>query len=193
MKQTYDILKPKRTFTPYVSNHQSGIDGWDAEIIVHGPQSTRYGWEWYEMGFIACWNPSGLITLVCFDVPERTQSNIQSLFGANTVDTSSPYAAFALISDALLRLYDDSVWSIRNHISQWEAVSRLQCLFLKGQEKILHAAEKIPRGRLLSFARNCKTRGTCQRDVERSHTVTRCCTATPREILRQHPSCLQHQ
>lgn len=123
MKQTYGILKPKRTFTPHVSNHQSDTDGWDAEIIVHGPQSTRYGWEWYEMGFIACWNPSGLITLVCFDVPERTQSNIQSLFGANTVDTSSPYAAFALISNALLRLYDDSVWSIRNHISQWEAVS----------------------------------------------------------------------
>jgi hypothetical protein len=124
VKQTYDALKPKRMFTPHISNHQSDIDGWDAEIIVHGPQSMRYGWEWYEMGFVACWNPPGLITLVCFDMPEKTQSYIQFLFGANAVDTSSPYAAFALITDALLRLYDDSVWSIRNHISQWEAVSR---------------------------------------------------------------------
>ncbi|CAI6342361.1 unnamed protein product [Periconia digitata] len=121
VKQTYDTLKPKRTFTPHVSNHQSGTDGRDAEIIVHGPQSARYGWEWYEMGFIACWNPSGLVTLVCFDVPERMQSNFQSLFDANTVDTSSPHAVFSLVSDALLRVYDDSVWSLRNHISQWEA------------------------------------------------------------------------
>lgn len=118
------MLKPKRTFTPHVSNHQSGTDGWDAEIIVHGPQSTRYGWEWYEMGFIACWNPSGLTTLVCFDVPERMRSYIQSLFNVNTVDSSSPYAIFSHVSEALLRLYDDSVWSIRNHISQWEAVGR---------------------------------------------------------------------
>lgn len=124
VKQTYDTLKPKRTFTPHVSNHQSGTDTWDAEIIVHGPQSTRYGWEWYEMGFVACWNSSGPVTLVCFHVPERMQSNVQSLFGVNAVDTSAPYAVFSLISDALLRLYDDSVWSIRNHISQWEAVGR---------------------------------------------------------------------
>ena len=51
VKQTYDKLKPKRTFTPHVSNHNSSSDNWHADIAIDGPQSTRHGWEWYEMGF----------------------------------------------------------------------------------------------------------------------------------------------
>lgn len=121
VKQTYDKLKPKRTFTPHVSNHNSSPDNWHADIAIHGPQSTRHGWEWYEMGFFTYWNQSGLTTLLCFDLPARSQSDIQSMFGSQSIDRSCPYAMFSLISDALLRLYDDSVWSIRNHISQWEA------------------------------------------------------------------------
>jgi hypothetical protein len=124
---------PKRMFTPHVSNHQLDTDSWDAKIIVHGPQSTQYGWEWYKMGFIACWNPLGLITLVCFDV--------QSLFSVNTFDTYSPYAVFSLVLDALLRLYDDSVWSIRNHISQWEAVSRPTMLDSERRKKLTYSRE----------------------------------------------------
>lgn len=82
----------------------------------------RHGWEWYEMGFVTCWNASGHLTLLCFDVPAKSQSVIQSMFGSQSVDTADPYAVFAVISDELLQLYDNSVWSIRNHISQWEAV-----------------------------------------------------------------------
>lgn len=108
VKQTYDTLKPKNTFTSHVSNHQSGTDSLDIDIIVHGPQSTRYGWEWYETGFIAYWNSSGLVTLVCFDVPEKMQFNVQSLFGVNPLDTSARHAVFSLVSGALLRMYDDS-------------------------------------------------------------------------------------
>jgi hypothetical protein len=39
------------------------------------------------------------------------------------VSRSCPYAVFPQVLDALLQLYDDSVWAIRNHLSQWEAVS----------------------------------------------------------------------
>lgn len=42
------------------------------------------------------------------------------------VSRSCPYAAFLLVLDALLRLYDDSVWAIRNHISRWEAKSLME-------------------------------------------------------------------
>lgn len=111
------------------------------------------------MGFIACWNPPGLITLVCFDVPERTQSNIQSLFGANTVDTSSPYAAFALISNALLRLYDDSVWSIRNHISQWEAVSHPTLFVSERTRKKLTCGREDPKRQTTFFCTKLQDTG----------------------------------
>jgi hypothetical protein len=76
------------------------------------------------MGFFASWKPLGLLTLICFDLPTKSQSKLQSMIDSHTVDISNPYSAFLLILDELLRLYDDSVWSIRNHISQWEAVSR---------------------------------------------------------------------
>lgn len=75
------------------------------------------------MGFFAYWHQSGLITLLCFDVPIEAQADIQSLSSQNTADSSSPYPVFLLVLDALLRLYDNSVWSIRNHTSRWEAVS----------------------------------------------------------------------
>jgi hypothetical protein len=45
------------------------------------------------------------------------------MFRPEDVSHSCPYALFLVISDALLRLYDDSVWAMRDHISQWEAVS----------------------------------------------------------------------
>jgi hypothetical protein len=75
------------------------------------------------MGFFACWTQSGSVTLLCFDLPAKSQSDIQSIIWPQDVSRSCPYAVFSLVSDALLRLYDDSVWGIGNHISQWEAVS----------------------------------------------------------------------
>lgn len=121
VKQTYEKLKPKRTFTPHVSNHHSRPSDWNADIAIHGPQSVGHGWEWYEMGFFTHWNECGLTTLLCFDLPARLHADIQLLFGSQSIDHSCPYAVFSMITDALLRLYDCSVWSIRNHISQWEA------------------------------------------------------------------------
>jgi hypothetical protein len=75
------------------------------------------------MGFFISWKPLGALTLVCFDLPAQSQSNIQTAMRSRTVDRTSPHSMFPMIADELLRLYDDSVWSIRNHISQWESVS----------------------------------------------------------------------
>lgn len=115
---------PKRTFTPHISYHQPGLDNRGDNRSIHGPQSVLHGWEWYEMGFFVSWKPSGSLTLICFDLPTKSQSNIQSIIESQKIDISNPYSTFLFILDELLRLYDDSVWSIRNHISHWEAVSR---------------------------------------------------------------------
>ena len=106
-----------------MSNHRAKSNEWNAEISVHGPQSMHHGWEWYEMGFFASWDPSGHVTLMCFDVPAASQSAIYTTLCSQAVDPSFPYSTFTHILDELRRLYDDSVWSVRNHISRWEAVS----------------------------------------------------------------------
>jgi hypothetical protein len=79
------------------------------------------------MGFFACWTQPGSVTLLCFDLPAQSQSDIQSAFCSQNILDSCPHAVFSPITDALLPLYDDSVWAVRNHISQWEAVSLVHC------------------------------------------------------------------
>ncbi|KAF2625513.1 hypothetical protein BU25DRAFT_460243 [Macroventuria anomochaeta] len=74
VKQMYK-LQPKRTFTPHISNHHNRVGNWNADFAIHGPQSTRHGWEWYEMGFFACWTQSGSLTLLCFDLPASVSSS----------------------------------------------------------------------------------------------------------------------
>ncbi|OAL48772.1 hypothetical protein IQ07DRAFT_645530 [Pyrenochaeta sp. DS3sAY3a] len=122
VKQTFESLRPKEVFVPHISARQGGhkTEDHDLDTLVHGPHSIQNGWEWYEMGFFAHWNPAGSITLLCFDVPAKAQKAIEKLFLSGITKLDSPYAAFTLISDELLRLYDSSVWRIRNHISQWE-------------------------------------------------------------------------
>ncbi|KAF2022658.1 purine and uridine phosphorylase [Setomelanomma holmii] len=127
VKQTYDKLMPKRTFTPHVANYYPGL----------GSSSNTIA-EWYEMGFFAFWKPLGSLTLLCFDLPIKSQSRIQSMIGSHTIDISNPYSAFLLISDELLRLYDDSVWSIRNHISQWEAKRLIETDYARLHEIARH-------------------------------------------------------
>ncbi|KAH8723846.1 nucleoside phosphorylase domain-containing protein [Phaeosphaeriaceae sp. PMI808] len=139
VKQTYDRLKPKRTFTPHISNQQLGIDNNNNHVAVHGPQSVQHGWEWYEMGFFTSWKPSGSLTLICFDLPTISQSKIQERIGSHIADNSSPHSLFLVISDELLRLYDDSVWSIRNHISQWEARRSVEANYLLLHELARHS------------------------------------------------------
>lgn len=75
------------------------------------------------MGFFAYWTQSGSLTLLCFDLPAKSQSHIQSIIWSQDMSRSCPYAVFPQVLDALLWLYDDSVWTTRNYISQWEAVS----------------------------------------------------------------------
>ena len=60
----YDKLQSKRTFTPRVSNYHNIADEWNADVAIHGTQSARHGWEWYEIGFFACWTQSRSLTLL---------------------------------------------------------------------------------------------------------------------------------
>lgn len=107
----------KRTFTPYVPSQGTDLCNLDTHVAMHGPQTIRHGWEWYEMGFFTYWHPSGATTLLCFDLPAKMRTAVQSVFASHAVDHACPHSLFALLSEELVRRYNDSVWSIRNHIS----------------------------------------------------------------------------
>jgi hypothetical protein len=128
VKQTHEKLRPKRSFI----RHQSKWEKLDLgtgrlpnpDVPIHGPQSIPHGWEWYEMGFFVHWTPHST-TILCFDLPEHLKVSLQSALTSSTdkPDFSNPYSVFPVLLYELLSLYDSSVWSIRNHICDWEAVS----------------------------------------------------------------------
>ncbi|KAH7350407.1 hypothetical protein BKA66DRAFT_476291 [Pyrenochaeta sp. MPI-SDFR-AT-0127] len=123
VKQTHTELRPKSSFTRHYSFGEiSPLSKSNAPI--HGPGSVKHGWEWYEMGFFVHWTPPCSTTLLCFDLPEHMKASFQSALQSVTEksDLIDPYAVFGTVIHEILSLYNDSVWSLRNHICSMEAV-----------------------------------------------------------------------
>ena len=76
------------------------------------------------MGFFVHWKPSKTTTVLCFDTPEKLQSLLETALRRNgsNVDTADPYSLLSTLIDQVIALYDDSVWSMRNHVCAAEAV-----------------------------------------------------------------------
>lgn len=138
MKQTHERLHPKRSFTRHlpVSESLSKV-----AVPIHDLRSVSHGWEWFEMGFLVHWTPPLSTTIICFDLPQQLQTSIQSALRSNVVKFkfSDPYSLFAVILQELLPLYDGSVWSIRNHICNWEATRPKKSNYLLLHELARHA------------------------------------------------------
>lgn len=79
------------------------------------------------MGFFVHWEPPNSTTILCFDVPNNMKESVKSALLSNTdgLDLTDPYAVFGIIIYEVISLYNDSVWSLRNHICIVEAVSPL--------------------------------------------------------------------
>ena len=77
------------------------------------------------MGFFVHWIPPHSTTLLCFDLLEHMKVSFQSALPSSISDPdlTDPYSVFGIVIYELLSLYNDSVWSLRNHICSVEAVS----------------------------------------------------------------------
>jgi len=116
VKQVFQALKPKRTYTKT----------FDSTHPVHDSQTRVNGWKWYEMTFFAHWTPSrGTITILCFNVPDIVRDGLCEALDASAskMDVADPYSITVVLVHQVLRMYDDSVWSIRDHVCEWESVS----------------------------------------------------------------------
>jgi hypothetical protein len=79
------------------------------------------------MAFFVHWTPPYSTTLLCFDLPRHMRVSFQSALSSSidNTDLSDPYSMFSIVIYELLSLYNDSVWSLRNHICAVEAVGPL--------------------------------------------------------------------
>ena len=128
VKQVHDSLRPRSNYVEHHSAHDvlESKRGRIAQrfVPVHNEQSTRNGWTWYEMGFVVHWKAPNSVSILCFDLPEQLQTSLRSALSQRTedIDLTNPYTILSVILDELIPLYDDSVWSLRNHVCKVESV-----------------------------------------------------------------------
>lgn len=83
----------------------------------------HHEYEWYEMGFFTTWIPTGSQLVLCFNIPRILHARLQTIF----LSPSSPklpdiYSLHAVIIDEIIKLFDKSVWSLRDVIRKIEVV-----------------------------------------------------------------------
>ena len=76
------------------------------------------------MGFVIHWAPLEFTTILCLDVPKKLQSLLESALVTkdNNIDYTDPYSLVSILIDQVLALYDESVWTMRNHVCSAEEV-----------------------------------------------------------------------
>ena len=76
------------------------------------------------MGFFTRWTSKGGQVLFCFDIPLMLRDRLQTLFLSPTImpKLSDIYSPHVLVIDEIIKLFDRSVWSLRDVIRATEMV-----------------------------------------------------------------------
>jgi hypothetical protein len=90
--------------------------------VNRNAQSGKH-YRWYEMGFFTRWDHSGRCRVLCIDTPKELPSKLQKVLQKSPFDLKDPFAMHGPLIDQIVKLYDDSVWAIRDPIRKIEKVS----------------------------------------------------------------------
>jgi hypothetical protein len=81
-------------------------------------------YEWDEMCFFTTWDPPRRNVVLCFDTPITLQDQVRTTLASTNDNRWSydPYSIHTVIIEAVLVLYERSVWSLRDMIRDVETV-----------------------------------------------------------------------
>lgn len=71
---------------------------------------------WYEMDFFACWDHLGRCRVLCIDTPKELPSKLRDALQKAPPDIKDPFGLHVPLIDQIVKLYDNSIWSIRHPI-----------------------------------------------------------------------------
>ena len=76
------------------------------------------------MGFFTRWTSKGGQILLCFDIPLMLRDRLQTLFLSPSImpKLSDIYSPHVLVIDEIIKLFDRSVWSLRDVVRATEKV-----------------------------------------------------------------------
>lgn len=108
-----------------------------------GGGANQYDYYWFEMTFFTRWTTPGGHTVLCLDVPDAALARLQALFlsPSKTLDLSDIYSPHLVIVDEIIRLFDISVWSLRNIVRTTELVRLLRRL--KGRKVLTISQNRL--------------------------------------------------
>ena len=125
-------------------------------------------YTWHEMGFFTRWLSSGIGSVVCFDIPASSQKRMIDALGFLSQDdiATDAYAFHMLIADEAIKLYDDSVWRIRNVVRNVETSRYSLFVLQSSNDLIVQQVAWVTPDRGLSHASwNCPAQYSLIRDL----------------------------
>ena len=95
--------------------------------------TSQHDYEWNNMAFFSTWNLSDGQAMFCFDVPRIFYDNLRAylLSPSVIIDFQDIYSFHSLIVDEVIKLFDRSVWSIRDSVRKTEKVAPFSFLLRK--------------------------------------------------------------
>lgn len=81
-------------------------------------------YDWYKVNVFTRWWPTGRNLVIIFDPPLALRMRFPTpmLDGTDSIPTHDPYWIHLRILEELVKIQDESVWSIRNLVRQRELV-----------------------------------------------------------------------
>lgn len=106
--------------------------------VLKPGEETQSGkrYTWYEMGFFTCWDSLGCCRVLCIDTPQDLQSALETVLQKPFLDPRDPFAMHVPLIDQIVKLYDDSVWLIRDEVREIEEVS--SSVVFQGRTSLTH-------------------------------------------------------
>jgi hypothetical protein len=111
-------------------------------------------YQWYEMGFHLCVRPGGVAVAFCFETPSIFQENLRQALSATVrakAQEDGMAALQCLIVEEVVKLYDVSIWTLRNEIRDIEKVRLPVCLSRSATGQELTIARDDPAPNMLPW------------------------------------------
>nr|KMM70685.1 hypothetical protein CPAG_06996 [Coccidioides posadasii RMSCC 3488] len=77
-------------------------------------------YRWYEMTFFTQWDIRGHCRVLCIDMPDRFLYDLQAILAGSSFEPRDPFSMHIAIFDQVVKLYDRSVWRLRDSIRRIE-------------------------------------------------------------------------
>lgn len=137
-------------------------DIWFRTLIKIANMNGKLSYKWHEMTFLCRWDAQCSVTL-CIGVDVAFQNHLQQALHNiwPEVQASRNFSLLIPLAEAIVTMYDISVWSIRDIVRQAEKVSTSEVRMSTELIDVSIIGSLAPNTRCQSFhsfARNSKTR-----------------------------------